>query len=96
MKSGALRRALLILAEAAAAGADWRLHRPLSEPSEMGFTANLVAGLVELDDIRKSSGEEGNVTSSFFMRFVAKAVAAEDNTKSVEKQAEMANSGNDK
>ena len=94
MKSGCLRKALISLAESQS-GQNIKCQD--SSGSSFVSAANLVAGFVELEDIRKAAGiDDGLTSSTFFKRFVAKATSAEDNTKSVEKQAEMANSGNDK
>jgi hypothetical protein len=84
MRSGALRKALLEYATE-----QDRRDKGLSASASFGRTAKLVVGFVELDDMRKAVGDEG---TTFFKRFVA----PEDNAKSVEAQAELANAEHDK
>lgn len=86
MKSGALKKALIEYATAT--DATFAARRGALA---FGSTAKLVAEMVDLD---AKQGEDDS--SNFFKRFVAVATSSEDNTKSVEKQAEMASAGNDK
>ena len=90
VRSGGLRKALLSLA-AADEGRDM-------EDLDFGGSAELVAGLVELDNVREEAGtkKEVSVLASFLRRFIFTASATKDDSKSVEKQAELSHAGNDK
>ena len=90
MKSG-LRKALLALA-AAEDGDD------IEQGLDFGASAELVTGFVALDSARGPAGAAGRASAlqSLFSIFSSAPAGSKDDAKSVEKQAEMTNAGNDK